>query len=413
MGVLKIWLTQWRRDLASHRLRAALTLFGLVWGTAAVTLLLAFGDALHRQMVVNMKGLGENIVIAFPAKTSKAWQGLAPGRPIRVTPEELEQVAREVPSLEAVSGEFSRSGALIKAGSQSLAPQVAASDPAFGVMRNLIPATGGRFIDPLDMQHRRRVVFLGDELAVDLFGDAGKAVGRMVQLAGAPFLVIGTLQPKTQDSNYSGRDEDKAVIPLTTYRSVFGERYVDNFIFRVREGADLEVGKAGLIAALARIHRFDPADQEAIMMWDTTEQMRFFDNFFLAFKSFLAVLGVLTLVVGGIGVSNVMHVIVEERTREIGIKMALGAKSRFILGQLLFETLGLTVLGGAGGLAIAWVICAGTRAAAGNNQILGSPEISLGLGLGTAALLGVVGFLAGWSPARTASRLEPVEALRS
>src|SRR5690606_1533056 len=187
------------------------------------------------------------------------------------------QVAQEVPSLEALSGEFSKDGALVKHGKQSLAPQVAASDPAFGLMRNLIPTAGGRFIDPLDMSHRRRVVFLGDELAKDLFGDANGAVGQMVQLSGLPFLVIGTLQPKSQDSNYSGRDEDKAVIPLTTYRTVFGERYVDNFIFRVREGADLEAGKAGLIAALARIHRFDPADQEAIMMWDTTEQMRFFD----------------------------------------------------------------------------------------------------------------------------------------
>lgn len=413
MSQLRSWTRQLGRDLLAHRLRAVLTGFGLVWGTAAITLLLAFGNAFHEQMLVNLKGLGENIVIAFPAKTSKPWEGLPRGRTVQVSPADLERVRQDVAPLEAISGEFSRPGVVMRHGRDTVAPQVAASDPNFGIMRNLIPEAGGRFVDELDMGRRRKVVFLGDELATNLFGKPTDAVGKTVHLAGIPFLVIGTLQPKTQDSNYSGRDEDKAVIPLTTYASLYGERYVDNFIFRVVEGQDLEAAKTAVIASLARIHRFDPADEEAILMWDTTEQVRFFDTFFLAFRSFLGVLGVMTLVVGGIGVSNVMHVVVEERTREIGIKMALGAKARSILGQFLFETLVLTAAAGAIGLGIAWGICAAVRTAAAGNQVVGSPHISPWLGLATAALLGLVGLVAGWFPARAAAALDPVEALRS
>ena len=171
-------------------------------------------------------------------------------------------------------------------------------------------------------------------------------------------MIIGVLQPKDQDSSYNSRDSDNLFIPATTFRALHGDKYVQNFVFQPVTAAMSKQVTETLRAALGKRLRFDPADKEALSIWDTTEQFKFFDIFMLAFNSFLGVIGVLTLIVGGIGVSNIMNVVVEERTREIGIKMALGAKQRWILTQFLIETMLVTFVGGAVGFAISIGICA-------------------------------------------------------
>jgi putative ABC transport system permease protein len=407
---LKSYLKQFLDDVRGQKLRAFLTLFGIIWGTAAVTLLLAFGQGFHEQILVNFKGLGENIVICWPSRTSKPWAGLPHGRRLRVTEDDVRLVRRKVPELAAVSGEYSEAGLAFKVGHNTVAPLLVGTNSEFAVMRNMIPDTGGRYLNPLDLARRRRVVFIGDELKQDLFGEQ-EAVGRYVNIAGVPFLVVGEMVAKSQDSNYNGRDEDKASIPITTFRAIYGRRYLDNFVFQVGDPADVEHAKDGVITALARKYKFDPTDKEALLMWDTTEQLKFLTTFFLAFRLFLGIVGALTLVVGGIGVSNIMNVVVEERAKEIGIKMALGARRRFVLGQFLFETLLITALGGLIGLAIAWGVCA-IVPLFGENDIIGTPRISWQVGLSTTAILGVIGFLAGYFPARSAASLNPVETLR-
>ncbi len=405
------YLKQFVRDLRSQKLRAVMTIFGIVWGTVAVTLLLAFGDAMHKQLRKMQLGLGESIVICFPAQTSKPWQGLPRGRRLRITDEDIDLVRREVPEISAITSEYSSSSAAFKVADKVLVPSLHGTSPVFGVIRNLIPRSGGRFIDPLDMDDRKRVVFLGDQLARDLFGDT-EPVGENVYLAGMPFLVIGVMQPKQQDSNYNGSDQSKAIIPGPTYKAVFGDRYVDNFIFQVKDPEKVEAATDKLLAVLARRHKFDPSDREAIMMWDTTEMMAFFETFFKIFKAFLGVLGVLTLVVGGIGVSNIMNVVVEERTSEVGLKMALGAKRRYVLGQFLLETFLITLVGGALGFVIAWSICTGFPKL-GLADTVGTPVISAQITLATVAVLGLISLVAGYFPARTAARLNPVEALKT
>ncbi len=252
-------------------------------------------------------------------------------------------------------------------------------------------------------------MFLGDALAKDLFGSVDP-VGQTVQLAGSPFQVIGVLKKKGQDSNYNGRDEGKAFIPGSTYRALTGERYLNNFIFKSVSSGGTEALKKDVLAILAAKHRFDPEDKEALMIWDTTEMFQFFDTFMLAFRLFLGIVGSLTLVVGGIGVSNIMNVVVEERTREIGIKLALGARPSWILGQFLLETLVLTAAGGAVGLALSAGICAVFPE--GFVEFVGRPEISPTVAGVTTALLGAVGILAGYFPARDAAALDPVVAMK-
>ena len=262
-----------------------------------------------------------------------------------------------------------------------------------------------------DAQIRRQIEDLQrlQSLKDDLFGKE-EAVGKTVMIDNVPFLVIGVMQEKSQDSSYSGRDKDKAFVPETTYRGLFTERYVDNFIFQARAAALVPEVTRKVYEVLGRRHKFDPSDKEAIGMWDTTESEKFFRVFFGTFRAFLGIVGSFTLIVGGIGVSNIMYVVVEERTREIGIKLAVGAKPRFIQGQFLTETLTLTAVGGLLGFLITLLVMAVFPKSL--DEYVGTPQASPLVILTTALLLGGIGVVAGWFPARRASMLDPVVALK-
>jgi len=401
-------LRQLARDLRSQKLRTFLTTLGIVWGTVAVTLLLSFGQAMHKQMLKNVLGLGNAIVIAFPTATSKPFEGIGKGRPIRVTEDDIELVRKRATLVDAISSEYADTLQL-KLGTKTMAVDVSGVSPEFGEMRNMIPQMGGRFLNPIDEAQKRRVAFLGNELAEDLFGSADP-VGQIFRLHGSPFTVIGALEPKTQDSSYSGRDKDKAIIPSSTFRALTGQKYVELFIFTAADVQQTVPATDEVRSILAGKIRFDPTDKEALMIWDTTEMFQFMDSFMFAFKAFLAIVGSLTLVVGGIGVSNIMSVVVEERTPEIGVKMALGARPRGILRQFLAETLILTAVGGSIGLLITYGICEAWPA--GMEEFIGIPKVDTQVALLTASLLGVIGFVAGFFPARSAANLDPVVAMK-
>ena len=402
-------LRQLLRDVRNQKLRTFLTVFGLVWGTVAVTLLLAFGTGLKKQLIKSAAGLGDRICIAWPGLTSIPYEGLGKGRRIRLTEEDVEFVRARAEGIRGISSEYSQTVKL-HYGTKTWPVDVSGVSPDFGWMRNLIPDTGGRFINPTDMEEQRRVVFLGDKLAKNVFGSE-PAVGKTVMMWGSPFLVVGVLITKQQDSSYSGRDNDKATIPGTTFRALTGDKYVDNVIYRPDATIGSKKVNENVLASLGKKKKFDPKDKEALAVWDTTEQFEFFDTFMLAFNLFLGIVGSLTLVVGGIGVSNIMNVVVEERTKEIGIKMALGARQGFILKQFLLETLFITAVGGAIGLGISLAICE-VFPKAGFTEYVGIPVVSFPVAAITTAVLGTIGLLAGWFPARAASRLDPVVAMK-
>jgi len=390
-------------------MRTLLTRFGITWGTVSVALLVSFGEALQKRIAKNQHGLGENIVIAWPSRTSIPFEGLGKGRRMRVSEEDIQALRREIPEA-TFSGEYDRDKSSFRRERARLTPEMSANSPMFAVMRNIIPAAGGRYINDLDVDRRRRVVFLGDKLKKDLFHDE-EAVGKTVMIDNTPFLVIGVMQEKAQDSSYSGRDKDKAFMPETTYRGLFTERAYENLVFQAREASLVPQVIRKVYEVLGRRHQFDPSDKEAVGMWDTTEQEKFFKVFFGTFRAFLGIIGSFTLIVGGIGVSNIMYVVVEERTREIGIKLAVGAKPRFIQGQFLIETLTLTAVGGLLGFAITlgilWVFPLLKL-----DEYVGTPEVSPVVILTTTLLLGLIGFVAGYFPARRASLLDPVVALK-
>jgi putative ABC transport system permease protein len=403
------FLRQILLDIRHQKVRTALTLLGITWGTVSVSLLVAFGEGLQRQIVKSQHGLGENIVIAWPARTSLPWNGLGKGRKIQVSEEDLDVLRREIPEA-TFSGEQEKDKSAFRHDRVRLSPEISANTPIYASMRNVVPAEGGRYVDDLDINRRRRVVFLGDKLKHDLFGETD-AVGKTVMIDSIPFLVIGVMQKKDQDSSYSGRDQDKAFMPDTTYRGLFSERYVSDFIFQAKEASQVPVVTKKVYAVLGRRHDFDPTDKEAIGMWDTTEGEKFLSTFFLTFRAFLAIIGSFTLMVGGIGVSNIMYVVVEERTREIGVKLAIGAKPRYILGQFLIETLTLTAIGGALGFVVTLAVLY-LFPFLKLDDYVGRPQASFVVLLTTSSLLGLIGFVAGYFPARRASLLDPVQALK-
>ncbi|MGB5882244.1 MAG: ABC transporter permease, partial [Thermoanaerobaculia bacterium] len=249
-----------------------------------------------------MAGLGNAIVIAWPSVTSLPFEGLGKGRRIRLREDDIELIRQRATGLEAISSEYTDTLQL-KHGKRTMAVDVSGVSPVFGEMRNMIPLMGGRFLNPFDEANQRRVAFLGDELAETLFGSSDP-VGQTFRLHGSPFTVVGVLQPKEQDSSYSGRDKDKLIIPGSTFRALTGEKYINLFIFASQDVQGTEEVTNEVLAILAGKYRFDPTDREALMIWDTTEMFQFLDAFMMAFKMFLGIVGSLTLVVGGIGVSN-------------------------------------------------------------------------------------------------------------
>lgn len=408
MSTLKEVFRQLIRDVRTEKLRTFLTVFGIIWGTVAISLMLAFGTGLKRRMIQNIAGLGDRIVIAWPGLTSIPYEGLGKGRRLRISEEDIGAIRSQVTGLKAISGEYMTSMRL-DYGAKTMSIDVSGVTTEFGSMRNLVPSPGGRFVNPIDDDEQRRVIFLGDKLKENIFGD-GEAVGKVVLVNQSPFQVVGVLVKKSQDSSYSGRDNEKAFIPSSTFRALSGDKYVDNMVFQAAKPDQTKKVIDSVSAAFGQRLRFDAKDKEALSMWDTTENFSFMETFMLSFNAFLGIIGVLTLIVGGIGVSNIMNVVIEERTREIGIKMALGAKGRSILIQFLLETMMVTAFGGAVGFLISFGICSIFPASL--YEYVGKPEVSPVVAVFTAIALGLVGLVAGYFPAREASRLDPVVAMK-
>ena len=321
----------------------------------------------------------------------------------------MQMIRAKTDGLEAVSSEYETSFKLIYE-KKTMAVDVHGVTPVFASLRTIVPVSGGRWIDELDWDGRRRVAFLGNDLAETVFGTTDP-VGKTIYLNGSPFLVIGVMVKKPQDSSYSGRDKDNVFIPGSTHRALTGQKYVDEFIFKATDSSKTEALKSQVLEVVAAKHRFDPKDKEAIGIWDTTENFQFLNTFMLSFRAFLGIVGSLTLVVGGIGVSNIMNVVVEERTREIGIKMALGARPGSILLQFMLETLLITGVGGVFGLGLTFAICAAFPTL-GFAEYVGNPTMSPMVTTLTAGLLGSVGLFAGYFPARDAANLDPVVAMK-
>lgn len=407
---LRIVLSQFWRDLRAQRLRTGLTLFGLAWGTFCVILLLSFGEGLSRKQMEQTAAMGTRIILLWGSRTSVPFEGLPRGRYVPLEETDVDAILREVPGVSQASPEYA-DGATLDGPRGETNAGISGVRPAFASMRMIAPAPGGRFLNERDEAERRRVCFIGNQVRKDLFGEEA-GIGRTIAIRGIPFLVVGTMEEKKQDSNYNGRDDQKVFVPASVMVASFGLRHPSNLVVEVAEGAKSNEALDGIYRVLGRIHHFDATDREAIMSWDVGEMIAVVTTIFAGFQAFLGILGVLTLAVAGIGVANIMSMVVEDRTAQIGIAMALGARRAWVLGQVLMETLLVTAVGGAVGVLLGVGVVSASRFLPISEDI-GTPVFSLHTAILTAAILALIGVVAGMGPARRAAYLNPAIALRS
>jgi putative ABC transport system permease protein len=410
----KILFEEFIGDLKAQKTRTFLTMFAITWGTIAVVLLLSFGEGLKVAISSGLLNAGDRLFMVYGGSTSKEFEGLPTGRRIRLREADLFLLKRSIPEIELSSPSYGRWGTSLKWGDNKTTTYMEGVAPEFLEMRRVFPAAGGRFLNQDDMDRRRRVLFLGNAIAKQLFGDVDP-VGETVLLDGLPFTVIGVMQPKFQDSSNNGPDEDRAIIPASTLRTIYGHRFVSHLLIRPRDVSEAEQVKRGLFRVLGRRYRFAPDDDRALPMWDFIEDQKMVDTIGLGIQIFLGLVGVFTLLVAGVGVANIMYVVVRERTHEIGIKLAVGARKPHIMAQFVFEAVLIALTGGAIGLSFSAAVVALINAIPNEDQAMqyiANPTLSWPIALICVSILVMIGLAAGILPARRAAAVDPIESLR-
>ena len=400
-----------------NRLRSALTMLGIVWGLASVVILLAYGQGLGGSILYAFMNMGNNVMVVWPGQTSLQAGGERAGKKVTYEYADIEAIRDEVPIVRAVSAESDFSFGY-KVGTRVVSLNTRGVELPYGQMRNL-KLDDGRYFNEDDFLQHRRVVILGYNAAKKTFQGA-PAVGQSLEIDGQEFDVIGVMRNKIQDSMYQGPDNEDGFIPFEVFRDLRKLRDPDMIVFQPTDASLHLKALAAVREVIARRHHFDPKDEKATPTWDTIENQAGMTAFSLGLQAVLGLIGLVTLAVGGVGVMNIMLVSVTERTREIGLRKALGARKRQVLMQFLLEALVLTFAGGVVGMGLAvfltWVIPPMPLYSAlyktANHE--GDVFLHASTAVMTAAfvILSGVGIVSGFFPALKASRMDPVEALR-
>jgi len=405
------------QSLMRNRLRSGLTMLGIVWGLVTVVLLLSYGKSLGKEVLNGFLGLGNNVIMMWGGQTSMQAGGERSGKKIKFLDGDTEAVRDAVPFLTAVSSE-SDDGFSFKYGPKVVNISTKAVDLPYGGMRKLNVAQG-RYFEPADFTEHRQVVIFGPHAAQKIF-NGYPPVGESVEIEGHVFQVIGVLATKIQDSSNNGPDNENAFVPFDAMRLLRDQRDPGSIVFQP-SSPDLHIKAIQAVrTVLAGRHHFDPKDDKATPTWDTIEDSQEIMQFSIALELLLGIIGAMTLGVGGVGVMNIMLVSVTERTKEIGLLKALGARRRDILSQFLLESLTLTFIAGAIGMVVAVAIgyvippmplysdMYKTTNHEGDILLRASPSVML-ISFG---ILAAVGIISGLLPAVRASRMDPVVALR-
>src|SRR5499427_2147088 len=400
--------------LWAHKRRTLLTMFGIAWGIISITLMVAAGEGLGRGIQKQQENFGKDVMIVFSGRTSMQAGGTRSGRVIHWTEDDYKQVAAEAPACKYVIPELGNNVKVHSAFNSGDIDTVG-SLPPFTVIRS-IAVSDGRFYNYDDNEARRRVAFLGSDTKKQLFAERD-AVGQTVELNGIPYTVIGVMKTKDQNSSYDGFDTRKIFIPFNAMRRDFPNKppAIEHSVDRLLVAPwSLETHLDcvhQVRRTLGRLHNFDPRDEEAAGIWDTVKNAQANRMIIVGMEIFMGAVGVATLFLGGLSVMNVMLVSVRERTREIGVRMALGATRRSILRQFFLETIFVVVLSGGVGLIISYGFC-GLVNLAPMPPFFSGMLTSWKIAAMSIFLLGLISVLSALYPANRAASVDPIEALR-
>jgi putative ABC transport system permease protein len=411
-----MWTTllhEFLHDLKNQKTRVFLTVAAIVWGTMSVVLLLSFGFGLEKRLMEGSLNYADAVINVYAGETSKLYQGLPLVRPVTFTMEDLELLRENIPLIDLISPSFGLWGMAISRGDVRTTTYGEGVAPDFYYMRHFFQSAG-RFINDEDVLDKRRVVFLGDGIAKKLFGEEDP-VGEMIEVDGMPYKVVGVMAPKVQMSMSNGPDADRVIMPYSTFMTVYGRHRLSNILIRPGDRMRSKELVKDIRDVLGRKYRFDPTDEYALRIYDNISDEEIGKKIMLGLNIFFGVIGSLTLVVAGVGVANIMYVVVKERTREIGIKRAVGARRRHIVAQFVAEAFFLTGGGGLVGILISILVVGLVSMVpdtSGPLQFMGHPIFSKTVAFVTVSILVLIALVAGIFPARKAAEVDPIEALR-
>ncbi len=411
-------LDQWQeimQAIRANKVRTFATAFGVFWGILMLILLLGAGQGLQNGVQQSMLLDAINSIWVVPARTSMAYQGMPAGREHPFIEEDLESVAENVAGIDLMSPENRLMGDFdVKYGNRATSFQVFGADSEYFGIKVTQKVANGRSINRLDDEQSRKVALIGSRVAEVIFPEGIDPVGEYLEIKEVMFRVIGVFNFESS----AGMDQAQRIyIPFSTFQTIFNpDRKVTLFAVTTAEGRSGKALEEDIVRLVKQRQNIHPDDNQAYFVHNQEEQHQNVANLFLAIKIFIWMVGLGTLTAGIVGVSNIMIIIVRERTREIGVRKALGATPASVVGMILQESVFITLIAGYLGLFLGVLLLEGLNqallASGADMQFFTRPEIDLRVALSALGVLVVAGALAGLVPALKAARVKPAEALR-